>query len=42
MGKPNGKRLLGKPRSKSDNWNTYRILMGKPNGKRLLGKPRSR
>ena len=50
VGKPEGKRPLGRPRHRwaghvacmDQSRNTYRVLMGKPEGKRPLGRPRRR
>ena len=49
-GKPEGKRLLGRPRRRwevhiarmVERRGVYRVLVGKPEGKRLLGRPRRR
>ena len=50
VGKPEGKRPLGRPRRRlldilgwicGERWG-YRVLVGKPEGKRPLGRPRRR
>jgi hypothetical protein len=42
VGKPEGKRPLGRPRNRWVDRNAYRLLVGKPEGNRLLGRPRNR